>query len=331
MTFGQILATHVLLIISVPLTRSRFALRYPLEWLGLDDLIAPSPGRLLSARSILTLGTSELSLPTTLRVLPLAITMTARLFFSNLSFAYAPLTKYTLAKLPVLPLTFLLTPFVLGPKAVYSKPVVFSSLVSLAGVMLICLHQRTPDATTDTLAYGLGSSVFAALYPLALLRTHALLSETIAASNPSSTLTSAPSPTSRPTNNNNTPDVSPSSSHTTHTLLMHLSTLVLLISTPILFISRELPDISRDCYILDVPKFWTPVIGSFFTSFGVFIITVLVARAAGPIAVVEAGVFRGGFLVLMLEKGGANWVAWVAWLGGVVGFVVAHGGRKWMW
>jgi len=83
-TFAQVLATHVMLMFIANTTR---VLRQPLSWAGLHDVVAPPVRRLLSPWSIITLGAFDLNFSITLRVLPLAIVLVAKLFFSNLAFA----------------------------------------------------------------------------------------------------------------------------------------------------------------------------------------------------------------------------------------------------
>jgi hypothetical protein len=108
---------------------------------------------------------------------------------------------------------------------------IFSSLITLIGLLLICLNQRTPDATTDTLIYGLLSSFFSALYTLLLLRTHTAL--TSLAETTSTYDHDAPTP-----------------AQTTYTLLMHLSAVVVVLMAPILLWSEEIQHISKYSYIL---------------------------------------------------------------------------------
>jgi len=91
---------------------------------------------------------------------------------------------------------------------------------------------------------------------------------------------------------------------------------------PLLFFSGELSDIRRNCYILDEYKFWIPVMGGMFSSFGSFVITALLLDVAGPIALVVVGISRAGFLVLKLQSDGAGVLGWMTWLGGVVGATV---------
>jgi len=92
---------------------------------------------------------------------------------------------------------------------------------------------------------------------------------------------------------------------------------------PILLLSGELPDIRRNCYILDVFKFWIPVIGGMFSSFGAFVVSALLLDVAGPIALVIVGISRAGFLVLKLQGGGAGILGWILWVVGVVGATVS--------
>jgi len=104
---------------------------------------------------------------------------------------------------------------------------------------------------------------------------------------------------------------------------------VTLLFLPLLYFSAEIPHIQHNCYILDVPKFWVPVLGSFATAFGGFVTGALLIRASGPAPGSVVGVVRQGVLVLVLE-GGAHWMAWVLWIGGAVGWVVCWRGRRWV-
>lgn len=220
--------------------------------------------------------------------------------------SYAPLSRYTLTKLPILPLVLLLGPFILGPNTTFSKPLVSTSFLSLAGLLLICLRQPAPAAPTDTLIMGLISSLFSALYPLCFLRLR----------DNSTTSTSDISNTYDLTNGQS------QSRHSIYRILTHLAPLTTVLLLPLLLFSGELPDVRRNCYILDVLKFWIPVIGGMFSSFGAFVITTLLIDATGPIALVVVGITRAGFLLLKLEGGGAGILGWSTWVGGVVGATV---------
>jgi len=105
-------------------------------------------------------------------------------------------------------------------------------------------------------------------------------------------------------------------------LLTHLAPLTTVLLLPVLLLSGELPDIHRNCYILDVFKFWIPVIGGMFSSFGTFIVTALLLDVAGPISLAVVGILRAGFLVLKLQNDGAGVLGWMIWVGGVAGATV---------
>lgn len=208
----------------------------------------------------------------------------------------------------------LLTPVILGLKSAYSKPLIMTSLLSLAGLLLICLHQRAPAAPTDTLVMGLISSLFSAVYPLVFLRLR------------DTSLTTILERSIDYYNN----DISDRARNRLYAILTHLAPLATLLLLPIFALSGELPDIQRNCYILDVFKFWIPVIGGMFSSFGTFIVTALLLDAAGPIALAVVGILRAGILVLKLQGGGAGVLGWMTWVTGVTGATVCLiGPRRW--
>lgn len=85
-TFAQVLVTHVVLMISAPLTR--IVLRRPLELIGLPGLIAPPRRTASTARNVLGMGMVDISTAGLVRILPLAFVFVAKVLLSNLAFAY---------------------------------------------------------------------------------------------------------------------------------------------------------------------------------------------------------------------------------------------------
>ncbi|KAI9810793.1 MAG: hypothetical protein M1826_003453 [Phylliscum demangeonii] len=349
LTLAQVLTTHLLLLAVASL--SRLAAR-PLTALGLSCMIAPArplrtrsaagagervrPAarnlhrhRTITARVWAGLGACvfqggiagggplELQWTTATQVLPLAVIYAAKVLLSNLSFAYAQMPMYLLARIGIVPWSLLFSASLL--RVSHSVATLSSSLTATLNLLIATTHPGV-RVTWESIVAGVGSSLFTALYPVVWLRTHGRLSAVVVADdddeetsdgrasngdhhrhrhhNPyrddesdldiTTTTTTAAADDHRPS-------PSTASSHTTYLLLHYTSLLTILLLTPLVLLSGEISHMSRNCYILDLPFFWFLVIASGAVSAVVFLAVVLLTRGSSlSSGTAEAAAADGG-------------------------------------
>ncbi|KAI9794599.1 MAG: hypothetical protein M1816_004486 [Peltula sp. TS41687] len=333
LTLLQLLINHLLLIVAASLTR--LAAR-PLTALGLSCTIAPtrqsrSPHlggfrasaadkhgsswsqmlkRLGSGNAgIAGGGILEFNLKTALQVLPLAVVFFAKVLLSNLSFAYVQLPMYLLARIGIVPLSLLLTASL--TRTSHSVATLSSTLTATLN-LLIATSRSGVRVTWEGIVAGVFSSLFVALYPIFLLRTHRKLVSSLI---PQGDLLTGfpPSPPLNPfsdqSSNNN--HGNKEDTRATWQLMHYTSLLCISIILPIVFISGEIGNISRNCYILDLPFFWFITSANALVAWLVFCSTLLLTKATSPLAATFLFVPRSALQLMILSDFKMPVYSWV--------------------
>ncbi|PBP17267.1 hypothetical protein BUE80_DR011999 [Diplocarpon rosae] len=193
-TLIEMLMTHCWILLSAYITR------WASPWLataGLSGGIAPSsplhspspPGprggknhgfltklsRWASCRTsgIAGGGIFEFDLQVVRTVLPCAIIFVAKVSLSNLSFAYAQLPIYILARIGIVPLSLLFTYFL--SQTPHSVSTISAALTATL-TLLVATARPNVRVTWESIVAGVFSSFFVALYPVQLQRTYKALS-----------------------------------------------------------------------------------------------------------------------------------------------------------
>ncbi|KAF2800145.1 hypothetical protein K505DRAFT_370448 [Melanomma pulvis-pyrius CBS 109.77] len=307
-TYLQLLLTHILLIGFSSLTR---VLGSPLRRLGFGAAVAPAYpvappggafrgtnkqpavlqfGRWLANGSggIAGGGLFEFDTQVAKQVLPLAVVFFVKVLLSNVSFAYAPLPVYQLARIGVTPLALIFSCLLQTDS--HSASTLSSALVAALNLLFASLRSNV-RVTWESIVAGVFSSLFTALYPILLLRTYrSLVSGLIPQGD---VLTGYPS----------TADDSQSNREETrayYRTLHYTSLLSLIILTPIVLVSGELGNIFHNLPYLDVPFFWFMIWCGAIGSFSVFVSTLLLVKATSPLTATFIAVPRGAFQLIML-------------------------------
>ena len=235
-------------------------------------------------------GLFEFDLQVVKQVLPLAIIFVAKVTLSNLSFAYAQLPIYVLARIGIVPISLLLT--ALLSQAPHSVSTISSALTATL-TLLVATTRANVRVTWESIVAGVFSSFFVALYPVQLNRTYKSL---LASLVPQGDLL-----TTFPSNSNSSlpPDHSGSKEEArAYWWLLHYTSLLsILIFLPIVFFSGELGNISRNCYFLDVFFHWLMVLCGGLGSWAVFWSTIALTRATSPLTTSFLFVPRAAFLL----------------------------------
>lgn len=325
-TLLEMLITHGFVILSAYITR----LASP--WLissGLSGMIAPSrplqsstsPGFRGQSRNtsgwgsvskwtssfsggIAGGGLLEFDLQVVKQVLPLAIIFVAKVTLSNLSFAYAQLPIYVLARIGIVPISLILTAFL--SQAPHSVSTISSALTATL-TLLVATTRANVRVTWESIVAGVFSSFFVALYPVQLNRTYKSL---LASLVPQGDLL-----TTFPSNSNSSlpPDHSGSKEEARAywRLLHYTSLLSILIFLPIVFFSGEIGNISRNCYFLDVFFHWLMVLCGGLGSWAVFWSTIALTRATSPLTTSFLFVPRAAFLLPIMAGFKMPAYAWI--------------------
>jgi hypothetical protein len=311
-TFFEMLITHGFVLLSAYITR----LASP--WLissGLSGMIAPShplqslnaPGfrgqgkntggwgsvsRWTSSFSggIAGGGLFEFDFQVVKQVLPVAIVFVVKLSLSNLSFVYAELPIYVLARIGIVPISLLLTALLTQTPPSVS---VVSSAVIATLTLLVATARGNVRVPWESIVAGVFSSFFVALYPIQLSRTYKSLLTSLVPQGellgtfPSQAISSLP------------PDHSGTKEEARAywRLLHYTSVISIIIFLPIVFFSGEIGDIRRNCYILDVGFHWLMVLCGGLGSWAVFWSTIALTRSTSPLTTCFLFVPRAAFLL----------------------------------
>jgi hypothetical protein len=245
-------------------------------------------------------GLFEFDLQIAKTVLPCAIIFVAKVVLSNFSFAYAQLQVYVLARIGIVPLALFFTYFLGGTQ--HSASTVSSALIATMTLAIATIPQSNIRVTWESVATGILSSVFVALYPVQLQRTYkALLASLV----PQGALLGTPPSSS-------TPDFSGSKEEARAywRLLHYTSLLSILLFTPTVILSGELVVVWRNCYVLDVFFHWLMVLCGGTGSWAVFWSTVALTRATSPLTTVFLFVPRAAFLLPIMARFKMSAYAW---------------------
>ncbi|KAG4032582.1 hypothetical protein MFRU_006g00520 [Monilinia fructicola] len=246
-------------------------------------------GRLSSASSggIAGGGLFEFDRAVARQVLPLAIIFVVKVILSNISFAYAQLPIYVMARIGIVPFSLLFTAF-LGQQQ-HSASTISSALIAslflLLGTMKVGIR-----APWESIVAGVFSSIFVALYPVQIQRTYkALVAQLVPQGDLIGGFTSSNSPS----------DFSGSreENRAYWRLLHYTSLLSILIFIPILLLSGELGSVYRNCYFMDVFFHWLMVLCGGTGSWAVFWCTIALTRATSPLTTSFLFVPRAAFLL----------------------------------
>ncbi|RFU30212.1 hypothetical protein B7463_g6137, partial [Scytalidium lignicola] len=263
-TLLEMLITHGLLLLSATLTR----LLSP--WLvaaGLTGAIAPSQPLQSSTSS----------------------TFRAKVILSNLSFAYAQLPIYNLARIAIVPLSLIFTAY-LGqiPHSVST----LSSTLTATLTLMVATSRPNVRVTWESIVAGIISSLFVALYPVQLQRTYKSLVSNLVPQGDILSYSNAPTDASG----------SREEARATWRLLHYTSLVSILIFLPIVALSGEIGNISRNCYFLDVFFHWLMITCGGIGSWAVFLGTVVLTKATSPLTTSFLFIPRAAFLLPILVK-----------------------------
>lgn len=313
-TLIEMLITHFFILLSAYITR------WFSPWLvsaGVSSMVAPSrplsnqsgaPGFRGQQKKVGTLesivrwtasfsggiaggGLFEFDLAVVKQVLPVAVIFVGKVSLSNISFAYAQLPIYVLARIGMVPLSLIFSAFLNG--ASHSVTILSSTLCATL-TLLVATTRTNVRVTWESIVAGVFSSLFVALYPVQIQRTYKSL---VASLVPQGELIGTfPS-------SNASADYSGSKEETRAywRLLHYTSLLSIIIFTPIVFLSGEIGNISRNCYFLDVFFHWLMVLCGGLGSWAVFFCTIALTRATSPLTTTFLFIPRAAFLLPIMS------------------------------
>lgn len=302
-TLFELIITHLFVLLSAYITR------WVGPWLanaGVAGMIAPSGalpsgpglGRESAAsrkrtsnrfNGIAGGGFFEFEWVVAKQVLPVAIIFVAKVALSNLSFSFAQLPIYVLARMAIVPFSLVLT--ALLSKQQHSVSTI-SSAITATLTLLVATYQSNIRAPWEAIVTGVFSSFFVALYPVQLQRTYKILL--------SSLVPQGDILTHNPTINANLPHDQSGSREEIRAywrLLHYTSVLAIMILLPLPFLTGEITSISRNCYILDVFFHWLMVLCGGCGSWAVFWSTIALTRATSPLTTTFLFIPRAAFLL----------------------------------
>ncbi|KAG9246858.1 hypothetical protein BJ878DRAFT_250215 [Calycina marina] len=326
-TLIEMLLTHCWIILSAYITR------WVSPWLiraGLSGMIAPSrPSQtsngtgfrgqtkstlLSSAKHWMSTssvgiaggGLFEFDWPVVKQCLPLTVIFVLKVSLSNLSFAYAQLPIYVLARIGIVPISLIFTS--IFNQQQHSVAVLSSTLTATLTLLVATIRANT-RVTWETIVAGVFSSFFVALYPVQIQRTYKSLLASLVPQGDSLTnlTTSGFQPSHLP------PDASgsPAEARAYWRLIHYTSTLSILTFLPLPFLSGEISDISRNCYFLDVFFHWLMVFCGGLGSWAVFFSTIALTRATSPLTTTFLFVPRAAFLLPIMQGFKMPSFAWI--------------------
>jgi hypothetical protein len=312
-TLIEMCLTHCWIILSAYITR------WVSPWLidaGLSGMIAPSrplqsttspPGfrgqpkkgvagaisQWLSVRSggIAGGGLFEFDWPVVKQCLPLAIIFVLKLVLSNISFGYAQIEIYSLARIGIVPISLILTAFLSQQQ---HSVAILSSTLTATLTLLVATIRSNVRVTWEPIVAGVFSSFFVALYPVQIQRTYKSLLASLVPQGDILTTIMPPNATSHLP-----PDASgsPAEARAYWRVIHYTSLLSIMIFLPLPFIFGEITNISRNCYFLDVFFHWLMVFCGGLGSWAVFWSTIALTRATSPLTTAFLFVPRAAFLL----------------------------------
>ena len=200
---------------------------------------------------------------------------------------------YTLARVGIIPLSLLLSYILLREKFSIST---LSAVLTATINLTIATTRPGTRITWESIVAGVFSMLFVSLYPIMLLRTYRSLVSTLISHQPNVLGISSP-PMSASTDANGVL----ASTRAFWQVLHYTSLLSITLLLPILIVSGELPNISRNCYFLDVTFFWFLTFCGGLGSWAVFFSTLLLTKATSPFTVSFLFVPRSAWQLVVLE------------------------------
>lgn len=205
---------------------------------------------------------------------------------------------YLLARIGIVPLSLLLTAS--HNRTSHSVATLSSSLTATLN-LLIATSRSGVRVTWESIVAGVFSSFFVALYPIFLLRTHRKLVSSVI---PQGDLLTGfpPSPTINASESSSTNHGNQEDTRATWQLLYYTSLLSISILLPIVLISGEIGNISRNCYILDLPFTWFIMFANGTVGWCVFWTTLLLTKATSPLTVTFLFIPRSAVQLMILRR-----------------------------
>ncbi|KAF4624257.1 hypothetical protein G7Y89_g13913 [Cudoniella acicularis] len=323
-TLFELLIAHCFILLSAYITR------WVSPWLtsaGVSAMIAPSrplqpqtssPGFRGQQKNLGTLGSIarwtssfsggiaggglfEFDMAVVKQVLPVAIIFVAKVSLSNLSFAYAQLPIYMMARIGIVPLSLIFTSFLNGASHRVST---LSSTLCATLTLLVATCRSNTHFNWESIVAGVFSSIFVALYPVQLSRTYKSL---VASLVPQGELIGSFPTSNAPADYSGSRE----EARAYWRLLHYTSLLSIMILTPIVFLSGEITHMSRNCYILDVFFHWLMVLCGGCGSWAVFYSTIALTRATSPLTTSFLFIPRAAFLLPIMSGFKMPNYAWV--------------------
>lgn len=307
-TLFEMIITHFFVLLSAYITRW-FA-----PWLtnaGVAGMVAPSGpwpssspgfrGRESGARKgwsnrfsgIAGGGFFEFEWSVAKQVLPAAVVFVAKVVLSNMSFSYAQLQVYVLARIGIVPISLILTALLAQQTHSVST---MSSAITATLTLLVAISTANTRAPWEAVVTGVLSSFFVALYPIQLLRSYKKVLTTLVPQG--DIITNTNLNTSR-VNANLPLDHSGSREEVRAywRVLHYTSILSIMIILPIPFVTGEVAYISRNYYTFDVFFHWLMVLCGGCGSWAVFWATLALTRATSPLTTTFLFIPRAAFLL----------------------------------
>lgn len=306
-TLFEMIITHLFVLLSAYITR------WCAPWLtnaGVSGMVAPSGpwpasgpgfrGRESGASTgwanrfsgIAGGGFFEFEWSVAKHVLPAALVFVAKVTQSNLSFSYAQVQIYVLARIGIVPISLVLTAVL--AQQVHSVSTM-SSAITATLTLLAAISTTNTRAPWEAVVTGVLSSLFVALYPIQLLRSY---KKVLASLVPQGEIITNTNPNFR-VNANLPPDHSGSREEVRAywRVLHYTSILSLMIMLPIPFLTGEVTNIYRNAYTLDVFFHWLMVLCGGCGSWAVFWATLALTRATSPLTTTFLFIPRAAFLL----------------------------------
>lgn len=305
-TLFQLVFTQIFLYFSASITRS---FSRSLNSLGLAYIIAPtstpskgkrraSGGGLRDFARRLTCrdregGVFEFKWAEAKKVIPLAVVHSLKVVLSNISFAYTHPSIYHISRVPSLIFVLMFTACFLRNQGL-SVTTLSSCITMILSLAMACLRPGTRFAIEGFLA-GIFSTIFVAAYPVLLSKTYKSLL--------------------KPSGNDDLLGVGVETegkdeTRTAWKLLHYTNFISILVVLPWVFLSGDWGDISRNCYILDVPWFWLLVVFSGVGAWGTFVGGFLLVKATTPLTMVVSTYPRTALQTLFMPPNLPTW-SWV--------------------
>ncbi|TKX24828.1 GDP-fucose transmembrane transporter-like protein [Elsinoe australis] len=313
MTLLQLAIAHLLILAFASLTRGLESL---FNLLGLGALVAPSHAYTRGNRGarykggqrhrsamqnisewlshssggIAGGGLFEFQGRTVRHVLPVALVFSLKVVLSNLSYAYAVLPMYMLARIAIIPVSLLLTTVLL--RETHSVATLSSSLTAVLNLLMATIEPGR--VTWESIIAGVFSSLFVALFPVVQVRAYKQL---VADLVPQGDILA-------PSDDDAAPAYLGTKEETRAywRLLHYTSLLSMMLIAPIVLVSGEIQQIRRNCYFMDVPWFWFLMVCGGAGSWAVSSFFFLLVKATGPLTATFVSIPRSAFQLMVLDK-----------------------------